>query len=77
MKKYSLIRENSDWTVTTVSQSDNIHYLNKRMENAWMKELQEAKKRHQNGKLNRSFFVNESAWIEGTATWMIVENTQE
>ena len=75
MKKYRLVREAYDGAQTTVSQSDNIHYLNKRMETAWMKELQEAKAKDRN--IQRSFFVDDSARITGVALWMILENTQE
>lgn len=72
MKKYRLVREAYDGTQKTVSQSDNIHYLNKRMEKDWTQELYEAKK--EDPSVIRCFFVDEFAKIAGVAQWMILEN---
>ena len=70
--QYRLVREAYDGNQVTVSQSNSIHYLNKKMEKAWEKELREAKETDPG--IARCFFVDEFAKISGVALWMILEN---
>ena len=74
MKKYRLVREDYDGTQKTVSQSNNIHYLNKRMRDLWWAVLEKC--RETNVDTVGNFFVNEYAKLSGVAVWMILENNQ-
>ena len=73
MKKYKLVREDiNNSNQVDISKSDNIHYLNKKMEDCWLKELEEVTKT--NPEVERCYFVNEYARISGVARWWIIEN---
>ena len=73
MKKYKLVREDiNNSNQVEISKSDNIHYLDKKMEDCWLKELEKAKKT--NPEVERCYFVNEYARISGVARWWIIEN---
>jgi len=74
MKKYVLIERVDTDTIHTrqiVSSSDNLSYINKRMEKLFL----EAVEKDTEGKseFDRSFFVNEYARI-GDKSWEIREN---
>jgi hypothetical protein len=70
MKKFRLVRKDSDGTTTVVAKSDNLSYLNRRMGKLWDDARKDAPDKE------RCFFVNDYASIKGVCSWSIVQSTR-